>query len=386
MRSRELSRVGQGLFPESKRAIDWPTIWGLQPSDIHERFWAARGIQVVRQGSSANVGAELYLLAGPSLLLIFRVAQLVDLLSWTRPRILYVRLNSSREKGYREEVQTDAERRFLRFERFYYQGESRAARVALTSDLSLARVWQNASSPREAWRRLREKITRRDRSIVSVRGHVFDESVDRQVMQFIHKIIGTWHRPDSTVCNLREVDRGVWAHESARIESGTTFVGPVWIGAERRLTKESIAVGPAVLWDDPGSRPEIAEVEWHEIEPRASLRRPAGAERSNRMGRAGKRAFDILFSLCALAFTLPFYPLIMLFIWAEDGRPFFFSQRRESLGGREFWCLKFRSMWRDAEKMKAELLDKNQVDGPQFFIEKDPRLTRVGRFLRKMKI
>ena len=84
--------------------------------------------------------------------------------------------------------------------------------------------------------------------------------------------------------------------------------------------------------------------------------------------------------------TLPLYPLIMLAIWIEDGRPFFFAHRRETLGGREFPCFKFRSMRKDAEKMKAELQRTNQADGPQFYIENDPRLTRVGRFLRKYNL
>jgi lipopolysaccharide/colanic/teichoic acid biosynthesis glycosyltransferase len=60
--------------------------------------------------------------------------------------------------------------------------------------------------------------------------------------------------------------------------------------------------------------------------------------------------------------------------------------KRETMGGREFPCLKFRSMRKDAELIKAALSDKNQADGPQFFMENDPRLTRVGRFIRKTNI
>jgi len=50
----------------------------------------------------------------------------------------------------------------------------------------------------------------------------------------------------------------------------------------------------------------------------------------------------------------------MLAIWIEDGRPFFFTHRRETLGGRDFPCLKFRSMRKDAESMKAALRARNQ--------------------------
>jgi lipopolysaccharide/colanic/teichoic acid biosynthesis glycosyltransferase len=76
----------------------------------------------------------------------------------------------------------------------------------------------------------------------------------------------------------------------------------------------------------------------------------------------------------------------MLAIWLEDGRPFFFGHLRETRGGREFPCYKFRSMRKDAEQIKAQLEAANQADGPQFFIKDDPRLTRVGRFIRKCNI
>ncbi|MEA2733884.1 MAG: hypothetical protein QOE14_335, partial [Humisphaera sp.] len=80
------------------------------------------------------------------------------------------------------------------------------------------------------------------------------------------------------------------------------------------------------------------------------------------------------------------YPFIMLAILLEDGRPFFFAHKRETMGGKEFPCLKFRSMRKDAEKIKRELKERNQADGPQFYIENDPRLTRVGKFLRKYNL
>jgi lipopolysaccharide/colanic/teichoic acid biosynthesis glycosyltransferase len=76
----------------------------------------------------------------------------------------------------------------------------------------------------------------------------------------------------------------------------------------------------------------------------------------------------------------------MLAIWLEDGRPFFFGHMRETRGGREFPCIKFRSMRKDAEKIKAQLKKTNQADGPQFFMENDPRLTRAGKFLRKYNL
>jgi lipopolysaccharide/colanic/teichoic acid biosynthesis glycosyltransferase len=76
----------------------------------------------------------------------------------------------------------------------------------------------------------------------------------------------------------------------------------------------------------------------------------------------------------------------MLAIYIEDGRPFFFGHKRETTGGREFVCWKFRSMRNDAEQIKVELEQQNRADGPQFFIEDDPRLTRVGNIIRRLNI
>jgi lipopolysaccharide/colanic/teichoic acid biosynthesis glycosyltransferase len=94
----------------------------------------------------------------------------------------------------------------------------------------------------------------------------------------------------------------------------------------------------------------------------------------------------VAFSLIVLICTLPLSLLIILAIWIDDGRPLIFRQRRETVHGREFSCLKFRTMRRDAEQHRRELLADNQADGPQFFLENDPRCTRVGRFLRATKL
>src|SRR5690606_37334355 len=70
----------------------------------------------------------------------------------------------------------------------------------------------------------------------------------------------------------------------------------------------------------------------------------------------------------------------------EDGWPVFFAHRRQTIRGREFPCFKFRTMCRDAERMKAALAAVNACDGPQFFMQEDPRLLRVGRFLRRYQL
>jgi exopolysaccharide biosynthesis polyprenyl glycosylphosphotransferase len=99
-----------------------------------------------------------------------------------------------------------------------------------------------------------------------------------------------------------------------------------------------------------------------------------------------KRGFDILVSSAALILFLPFFLPISFAILATSPGPVFFKQTRVSLNGRHFTLYKFRSMVANAEEKKQELLHLNQMEGPVFKMEHDPRVTRVGRFLRKTSL
>jgi lipopolysaccharide/colanic/teichoic acid biosynthesis glycosyltransferase len=97
-----------------------------------------------------------------------------------------------------------------------------------------------------------------------------------------------------------------------------------------------------------------------------------------------KRAFDILISLALLVVLLPFLALIGLAVWVEDGGPVLFAQTRVGRYGCLFKMYKIRSMCPDADKRLKELLDKNQLkEGVTFKLKDDPRMTRVGKWLRK---
>ncbi len=101
---------------------------------------------------------------------------------------------------------------------------------------------------------------------------------------------------------------------------------------------------------------------------------------------AVKRAMDVLLAGAALLALSPVFLLTALAIKLEDGGPIFFSQERSGLFGRTFPMYKFRSMVVDAELLKAQLAAGNEMDGPVFKMRNDPRITRVGRFIRKTSI
>ena len=101
----------------------------------------------------------------------------------------------------------------------------------------------------------------------------------------------------------------------------------------------------------------------------------------------GRRAQDIVLSLAALLVLWPLMLIIALVIWIDSpGASPIFAQERVGRDGKRFMFLKFRSMIPNAEERLTELLDKNEMDGPVFKIKDDPRITRVGRFLRKTSI
>jgi len=98
-----------------------------------------------------------------------------------------------------------------------------------------------------------------------------------------------------------------------------------------------------------------------------------------------KRAFDVTASLALLILLSPLLLIIAILVWIEDGGPIFFAQTRVGQFGREFKMYKIRSMCLDAEQRLKELLAQNQhKQGVTFKLKDDPRITRVGKWLRKL--
>ncbi len=99
-----------------------------------------------------------------------------------------------------------------------------------------------------------------------------------------------------------------------------------------------------------------------------------------------KRVFDLVVCLLSLVIALPIFLLIGLAILLEDGRPVFFRQKRAGENGREFEMLKFRTMIRGADKMAAQVEVTDEHGRKIYKRPNDPRVTRVGRFLRRFSL
>ena len=127
--------------------------------------------------------------------------------------------------------------------------------------------------------------------------------------------------------------------------------------------------------------------------PRIHMRPVAGlpllhveGPQADEAGGLTKRVFDVAAALVCLLLLAPVMVAVMVMIKVEDGGPIFFRQARVGRHGAEFGMLKFRSMVVDAESRLEELRHLNESDGTLFKVREDPRITSVGRHLRKYSL
>ena len=132
-------------------------------------------------------------------------------------------------------------------------------------------------------------------------------------------------------------------------------------------------------------RLEIAQTSWGRFRLKIHfIQQRLRAEWLASGGEIAKRGFDILVSLIMLILLTPFLLAIGLAVWVEDGGSMFFAQTRVGRFGRLFKMYKIRSMCQDADKRLEDLLNQNQLrEGVTFKLKDDPRMTRVGKWLRK---
>ena len=106
----------------------------------------------------------------------------------------------------------------------------------------------------------------------------------------------------------------------------------------------------------------------------------------NAFERNVKRIGDCLLALGALIIFSPLFLICYIAVKREDGGPAIFKQERIGRFGRPFNIYKFRSMYMDAEERKKELMAQNEMNGLMFKMQDDPRITKVGKFIRKTSI
>ena len=226
----------------------------------------------------------------------------------------------------------------------------------------------------------------------------------------------------SNVMNFME--RSMAPQDSKAVEriqkAGARVFGPVWMGQQVKVSPGATIVGPTVLSDhvtvesdgvvrhsmvgphvtiSKGQRIDQAFIQSSHSatscvpSPQKVFSKPflnKGDFSSDRFrrwsflsyARFGKRLFDLIGSSVTLVLLVPIFLVVTVMLkWVSPG-PIFYRARRQGLYGREFDCLKFRTMIVQADQMQHQLQVLNQVDGPQFKIDDDPRISGIGKFLR----
>lgn len=120
---------------------------------------------------------------------------------------------------------------------------------------------------------------------------------------------------------------------------------------------------------------------WGEMNEKILLDRQKIESRS--FYHATKRLFDFVMSICGLIILSPLMLIIALIIKNEDGGPIIYKQVRVGKNGQQFEMYKFRSMVVNADRLLKNLKDQNEIDGAMFKMKNDPRITKVGHFIRK---
>ncbi|MFQ5463740.1 MAG: sugar transferase [Phycisphaerae bacterium] len=164
----------------------------------------------------------------------------------------------------------------------------------------------------------------------------------------------------------------------ARVEPGADVLHRIVAGTWTRNREAEWLDGSMVI---PARRFRDANTTGH-----ANYEKKIGAARTRTVGAIVKRGIDLILATVGLVvLALPLL-VVALMIKRDSPGPILFAHRREGKGGREFRCWKFRSMVPGAHAQQRALYEKNAVDGPQFDIPDDSRITRLGRWLRRTNV
>ena len=252
--------------------------------------------------------------------------------------------------------------------------------------------------------------------------------VDDDVLRFQADVVARCRRvlpPRVRQAGLEPVfptDGSVFIADSAVVH------GPIVLGKNVRILSEATVLGPCTIGDGavigrgclvrnsvvlPGvSVPDAARVESRIVQPpgAAVVSASPGSDRGplagagtavplrpevsvgdvaplgSRTYRFCKRVMDIAIAVTVLLLCLPIFAIVAVVIKIDSRGPLFYIGRRQTRGGRQFGCIKFRTMVPNAKELEQQLKDQNVVDGLHIDIRDDPRMTRIGSFLRRTNI
>ena len=380
--------------PASSDGLAWatvkesPRIWGLGAREFHLGWWRSQGVHWVQRGGGdvPDRGADLFLLTEPDHLVFFELARLVPALTWNCPSVTRLRVVVSSGDDYREIVDRGVTGSVVGIRREYRSQRFGSRRVFLTADVSVARLWAQAADRRTVMMALRAngKWARSDHHRID--GEIFRLGEPSDEGRFISELIWRWQDVGRVVDGVEEVAPGVWGPRGLELHQDDIVVGPVWLGDRQSDQGGLRVIGPAWRADEAGGRAPVAQLRsTDDITPSTRRSNQATDWRPTTFD-VGKRVFDLTVASVLLCMLAPVMLVIAIAVLFDDGWPAFFGHERQTRGGKTFSCLKFRTMRRNAERLASTYAEQNVCDGPQVFIEDDPRVTRLGRVLRRLHL
>jgi lipopolysaccharide/colanic/teichoic acid biosynthesis glycosyltransferase len=309
--------------------------------------------------------------------------------------------------GTNELVEFDAEQRVRRVQRYYDAVTWTLVRGVSCSMVPVSVIVRTGAFPFSSLIELRRSLVEstapsRDVPIV---GSVLDLTTERGLLALNDHVVREAATGDGagvrgTIHPRARVVGPVVVQAGSVVEEQATIVGPAVVGAGARIQRGAVvaqavvaagtvvpaaaAVRHCIVNGDVAAtlRSVPLDTDETEIEIDDGLRQVE----QRRMYAAVKAWIEPLFALTALIILSPILLLISVLVKLDSVGPVFYGDPRESKGGSLFRCLKFRTMRMDADVAQRELAAANQMDGPQFKIDHDPRVTRLGRWLRSTSL
>ena len=364
-------------------------IWGLTARELHDAWWSGQGVQVVHRSSEFKQaeGVEVFLLLPKDRIAVFDLGEVVEELVWSTAKVTAVSVSNRDRDRYREEVRRAATGDVIAITRSYDFCELTRLRALFTTDSTVATDWaMNKSGESEISIIRSHGASSFEAELI---GHSYDLRRSDEKDRFLLWLVATWPDPWRVLRGIEEIAEGIVAPKGTVIPEAVVTVPPVWFGFNLAEDGELILAGPEFRRDGL-VRDSVIE---KKVEARSipEILTPGDRRRKRLLPRRTfygilKRVTDFFVALIAVILLLPLFLVLAIVIVLDDGFPLFFGHERQARGGREFKCYKFRTMRRNAESMVGELEALNKADGPQVFIENDPRVTRVGGFMRKFQL
>ncbi len=315
--------------------------------------------------------------------------------------------------GTSEFVILDPAGRVSRIQRYYESVTWPFASGVACSLLPVASTLMAHELPFSSLRDLRAALSARgvpSRDLF-LQAAVFDLTEERGLLALTEQLVFEAERrreplisPSAEIHETALLKGPVIVGAGALIGPGATIIGPTLIGAGSRVGANAVVAQclvPPESLVPAGSAVRhryVAEVGGDERAPRgqpAPFSPPPGGwgvtgeyrnERPSRRYADVKAPFEALLAFLGLLAISPLLVVLTLLVKLDSRGPILFGDRREGKGGHVFRCWKFRTMSMGADARQRELAQKNQMDGPQFKMERDPRVTHLGRILRPLSL